>query len=50
MQDHAASLSCENATVLTGKAWKYLKVPQKEFERLQPETLADLAALGGFSK
>jgi DNA or RNA helicases of superfamily II len=41
----AATLWCENASELTSKAWKYLKVPQKEFERLQPETLADLGAL-----
>lgn len=42
---HAATVWCENAGALTGKTWKYLKVPQKEFERLQPESLADLCAL-----
>ena len=42
---NAATLWCENASALTSKAWKYLKVPQKEFERLQPEALADLGAL-----
>jgi hypothetical protein len=31
--------------VFIGRAWKYLKVPQKEFERLQPEALVDLNAL-----
>ena len=44
-KDHAASLWCENASTLAGKKWKYLKVPQKEFERLQPEALGDLVAL-----
>lgn len=43
----AATFWCDNATKLTGKAWKYLKVPQKEFEKLQPDALADLAALAG---
>jgi type III restriction enzyme len=42
---NAATLWCENASELTSKTWKYLKVPQKEFERLQPETLADLGAV-----
>jgi hypothetical protein len=42
---NAATLWCENANALTSKTWKYLKVPQKEFERLQPETLADVGAL-----
>ncbi|MFH0342345.1 MAG: DEAD/DEAH box helicase family protein [Chromatiales bacterium] len=42
---NAATLWCANASELTSKAWKYLKVPQKEFERLQPEALADLGAL-----
>jgi type III restriction enzyme len=45
-KDRAASLWCENASILTGKAWKYLKVPQKEFEKLQPELLAEVAVLG----
>jgi len=44
-KDNAATLWCENASQLTSKAWKYLKVPQQEFERLHPETLADLGAL-----
>jgi hypothetical protein len=42
---NAATLWCENANALTSKTWKYLKVPQKEFERLQPKTLADVGAL-----
>jgi type III restriction enzyme len=46
-KDRAARLWCENATLLTGNAWTYLKVPQKEFEALQPSELADLAVLAG---
>ncbi len=49
-KDRAALVWCENATSLTGKTWKYLKVPQKEFERLQPDTLSDLVALEHTSK
>ncbi len=44
-KDRAATLWCENASVLTKTAWRYLKVPQKEFEKLQPESLAELAVL-----
>jgi len=45
-KDRAATLWCENASVLTGKPWRYLKVPQKEFEKLQPESLGEAAVLG----
>ena len=45
-KDRAATLWCENASVLTGKPWRYLKVPQKDFEKLQPESLAEVAVLG----
>ncbi len=44
-KDRAATLWCENATMLTGTPWRYLKVPQKEFEKLQPSDFADLMAL-----
>ena len=44
-KDVAAVRWCENASKLTDKQWKYAKVPQKEFEALQPSRLADLAAL-----
>lgn len=44
-KDVAAARWCENTTKLTGKQWKYVKVPQKEFVALQPARLADLAAL-----
>ena len=33
---------CENATMLTGTEWSYLKVPQKDFEGLQADEFADL--------
>jgi type III restriction enzyme len=44
-KDVAAVRWCENASKLTDKRWRYAKVPQKEFEALQPSRLADLAAL-----
>jgi type III restriction enzyme len=44
-KDAAASRWCENATKLTSKTWKYLKIPQKEFEALQPSRLSELIAL-----
>jgi len=33
---------CENATQLTGELWQYVKVPQKEYEKLQPVEFSDL--------
>jgi type III restriction enzyme len=44
-KDRAAALWCENATALTGTTWRYLKVPQKEFTKLQPSEFADLEVL-----
>jgi type III restriction enzyme len=41
-KDRAAIIWCTNATSLTNVSWSYLKVPQKEFERLQPEEFSDL--------
>ena len=41
-KDRAATLWCENATRLTGTEWQYLKVPQKDYEKLQPTEFADL--------
>jgi len=32
LKDAAAINWCSNASQLTGTEWKYLKVPQKEFE------------------
>jgi len=45
-KDRAAKLWCENATRLTGTKWVYLKVREAEFDRLQPDSVADLDALG----
>jgi len=44
-KDVAATRWCENATGLTGTRWRYLKIPQKEFQALEPSKLADLQAL-----
>jgi len=44
-KDAAAARWCESASELSGTEWRYIKVPQKEFEALQPVRLADLAAL-----
>lgn len=44
-KDRAATLWCENATMLTDTPWQYLKVPQKEFVKLQPSEFADLEVL-----
>lgn len=38
----AAELWCENTSKLTGKAWAYLLVRQKEYTELQPTMLNDL--------
>lgn len=44
-KDVAAMLWCENATALTGTAWRYCKVGQKDFHALQPADVADLTVL-----
>jgi type III restriction enzyme len=44
-KDRAATLWCENATRLTGQAWQYVKVPQKEYEELHPDELGDVLVL-----
>jgi type III restriction enzyme len=44
-KDRAARHWCENATNLTGKSWKYLKVPQREFEQLRPSRLSELSLI-----
>jgi type III restriction enzyme len=41
-KDHAATIWCEYATNLTGKTWKYLKIPQKDFIKLEPNEFSDL--------
>ena len=44
-KDRVVQLWCENATKLTGKPWSYLKVPQTEYERLQPTLFSDVVFL-----
>jgi type III restriction enzyme len=41
-KDRAAMLWAENATRLTGTQWQYVKVPQREFEKLQAGEFADV--------
>lgn len=45
LKDQAAERWCESATELTDTQWRYLKVPQKKFEELQPNDFDDLLAL-----
>lgn len=40
-KDRAATIWCENATLLTGTTWTYVKVPQVEFGKLQPTLLSE---------
>jgi len=46
-KDRAAQIWCENATLLTGVAWSYVKVPQVEFGKLQATELADVVLAFG---
>ena len=46
-KDRAARIWCENATLLVGIPWRYLKVPQTEFSKLQPTDFAELAVAFG---
>ncbi len=41
-KDRAAQMWCENATKLTSEQWRYVKVPQKEYQKLQPVEFFDL--------
>jgi type III restriction enzyme len=41
-KDRAAAFWCENATLLTGTDWQYIKVPQSEFDKLRPTEFTDL--------
>jgi type III restriction enzyme len=45
LKDSAAINWCRTATELTDKRWEYIKVPQKEFEQLHPDTFEDLIAV-----
>jgi type III restriction enzyme len=44
-KDRAATIWCENATALSVNTWRYRRVDQREFEKLGPQHLSDLAAL-----
>ncbi len=46
-KDRAAKMWCENATKLTGEQWQYVKVPQKEYVKLQPVEFYDLLTFVG---
>ncbi|HVB25811.1 MAG TPA: DEAD/DEAH box helicase family protein, partial [Ktedonobacteraceae bacterium] len=43
-KDRAAKMWCENATTLMGERWRYVKVPQKGYQLLQPVEFCDLEA------
>jgi type III restriction enzyme len=45
-KDRAAKLWCEYTTNLTNDNWQYLKIPQKEFDKLEPNEFSDLVILG----
>ena len=42
LKDNAALNWCDAATNLTGVSWQYMKVMQRDFENLQPDSFADL--------
>jgi type III restriction enzyme len=46
-KDRAATIWCENATLLTGTPWQYVKVPQVEFGKLQATELSDVSLAFG---
>jgi type III restriction enzyme len=46
-KDRAAGIWCENATLLAGVAWRYVKVPQADFTKLQATELSELALIFG---
>lgn len=41
-KDRAATVWCENASALTGASWQYVKVPQREFDKLEASEFGDL--------
>lgn len=46
-KDRAARLWCENASALTPKVWRYVKVPEAGFEKLEPKEFGELGVFGG---
>jgi len=49
-KDQAATMWCEYAANLTGKPWKYLKIPQKDFAKLEPNEFSDLVSVFDFKR
>jgi type III restriction enzyme len=45
LKDNAAINWCDSASLLTKDSWKYLKVPQKQFEQLHPDSFEELQAV-----
>jgi type III restriction enzyme len=45
LKDNAAVNWCKVATELTDSTWEYIKVPQKEFEQLHPDSFEELVAV-----
>ena len=48
-KDRAACIWCENATLLTDVPWQYVKVPQLEWNKLQPADFAEVQLTFGFT-
>jgi type III restriction enzyme len=46
-KDRAARIWSENATLLADVPWRYVKVPQMEFAKLQPNDFTELAVVFG---
>jgi len=44
-KDARAEQWCADVTALAGAEWHYRKVPQKEFERIRPQSLAELVSV-----
>ncbi len=44
-KDARAEQWCADVTALAGAEWRYRKVPQKEFERIKPQSLAELVSV-----
>jgi hypothetical protein len=42
LKGSAKNKRCNTATELTKENWKYIKVPQKDFEKLHPESFEEL--------
>lgn len=45
-KDNAARIWCDNATLLTGVTWQYIKIPQIDFEKMEAKDFGDVTMLG----